>query len=790
MTNGVKRFPTSGQEKNMIEIGLTWCLAWGESKQPQVDIEVLQQMRRAMLGNEQLPDEVRSYVEQVRQLAQISTPKTLDELKNLTQEQSELWNSKIGLVYGGATKIKQYVFEAAKLPDIRGASALLDRINLFDLPAFFGPIESENRSVSVEQWLDRSGNFPGLRDALIPELIIYSTGGNILAFCPIAHVNDLANAIEKRYTHETLTANSCAVGATFRLLEIKLGLLKDPIEETFWLDQYLGNQNSRIVQSYFCQGSMASPEEKFWNRKNFTELITQLTTQYNQRRSGFNSTEHYRPTCCYPPMFETHPYMRRDKSDRQSAITQVTELGDRPWLSEALVRKRITGQIAKREFYQKNLPSWFRSLQLEWQPTSCRINSWVADFEDFLDLEENLSLRNRYYKTHTGRSEARTLRELGNISKPQGFIAYIYADGNNMGGYIQREVHQPEEHKRFSSDVFNAVKKSVYQALGQHLNPRQINGLSDPDNIDRNGEWIHPFEIVTIGGDDVLLIVPADQALSIAKTIGDVFEDYLADLQSNEGEYIYRSDEIYDPSTVHRYKAPQNSKTSIPTGRDQCKLSMSIGTLITAENTPIYYAENLVSQLLKSAKQRAKDLREDGYLGGTIDFLTLKAVTMLSDKIENFREEGLIKEIIVQNRTQTLKQYAAPYTLHEIGGLIDTVKALKPKQANFPKSQLYQIRSLLERGKQTAILNYRYFRVRLKPENNQQILKQKFEDPWCSAKTNGGNLAPWMSYAKDDGTTGYETIWRDLVELYEFIDESDGTDSSTGQVISSVEVES
>ena len=31
----------------------------------------------------------------------------------------------VALVYGGATKIKGYVFEAARLPEIRGASALL-----------------------------------------------------------------------------------------------------------------------------------------------------------------------------------------------------------------------------------------------------------------------------------------------------------------------------------------------------------------------------------------------------------------------------------------------------------------------------------------------------------------------------------------------------------------------------------------------------------------------------------------------------------------------------------------
>ena len=43
----------------------------------------------------------------------------------------------VGLVLGGATKIKGYFLESARLPEIRGASALLDRINLEDVPALF-----------------------------------------------------------------------------------------------------------------------------------------------------------------------------------------------------------------------------------------------------------------------------------------------------------------------------------------------------------------------------------------------------------------------------------------------------------------------------------------------------------------------------------------------------------------------------------------------------------------------------------------------------------------------------
>ena len=118
----------------------------------------------------------------------------------------------------------------------------------------------------------------------------------------------------------------------------------------------------------------------------------------------------------------------------------------------------------------------------------------------------------------------------------------------------------------------------------------------------------------------------------------------------------------------------------------------------------------------------------------------------------------------------TLKFYAAPYTLHELDGLLKVLRDLK--KAEFPRSQLYQIRSLLDRGKRSAILNYRYFRVRL-PEQGQS-LEDKFEQGWCKAQTNEGSVAPWRYCAESadaDGIekSGYETIWRDLVDLYDFM---------------------
>lgn len=257
-----------------------------------------------------------------------------------------------------------------------------------------------------------------------------------------------------------------------------------------------------------------------------------------------------------------------------------------------------------------------------------------------------------------------------------------------------------------------------------------------------------------------MLIVPANRALEIAKTIGEEFEHQL----SQTGRYP----SVMERPTIspHRYQGQQPSSS-------QCPLSMSTGLLITAEDTPIYYAQKLTEQLLKSAKKRAKELNKIGYYGGTVDFLTLKSVTMISSSIEDFRKQGLTKS----SRGQTLKLYAAPYTLYELGGLIDAVKALK--ESGFPRSQLYQIRSLLEQGKQTAILNYRYFRVRLESQEQKGRLKTHFEEAWCKAKTNGGNLAPWMF---DPQETAYETIWRELVDLYDFI-ETSATETTDRQLI-------
>ncbi|WP_414582551.1 type III-B CRISPR-associated protein Cas10/Cmr2 [Scytonema sp. PCC 10023] len=779
--------------QHSITTAISWCLAWGDKREPKFDIAVLQQMRQALNDGKDVPEKVRILVEQVQELQKLKFPETLEELKEFTEKYPTLWQSQIGLIYGGATKIKQYVFEAAKLQDIRGASALLDRINLVDLPAFFSceqhPDYPQCQQASDyckqvrEDWLDKTENFPQLSKALIPELIIYSTGGNILAFCPADFVDDLANAIEKRYTQQTLTANSCAVGANFKPLEIRFGLLPDKIDsETFWLEKYRNNLENPLIKAYFEQPD-TSAEEAFQERKTFNELAGKLASEFNQRRNGNSLQGSDRALRSHPPMFETHPYLRRDEGDRRSAVIQAKSSPDDPsqglpgdpWFSEASARKRVIGQIAKRD---DSSQQWYEQAGFEWEPGEKAIDSWVNKFERFLyETPHKYYGKIRSENLHPSRvKEARSVREIADASHPSGFVTYIYADGNNMGGYIQKEIKNPKDYQRFSRDIFDATEKCVYAALTKHLQPHKLNPNLQSERNSTKEVWIHPFEILTIGGDDVMLIVPADKALAIAQTIGEEFENELlrkgdAPVGSHPKGERYKSGKNYNPQLVHRYQGKGYQGKEPPSGKNQCKLSMSVGVLITAEDTPIYYAEKLTSQLLKSAKKRAKDLKKQDYYSGTVDFLVMKAVTMISSNISEFRSQGLTKSGLGQ---QKLKLYAAPYTLHELSGLLETAKALKA--ADFPKSQLYQIRSLLERGKQTAMLNYRYFRVRLADKQAQELLRKQFEEAWCKPKDpkNNGNLAPWMSLKEDKENAlekvTYETIWRELVDLYPFIE--------------------
>src|SRR5262249_19554846 len=161
-------------------------------------------------------------------------------------------------------KIKGYVFEAPKLPEIRGASALLDWINEVELPKLWG-------ASSPEEFIEKG--------------IVYASGGTILAFASIDKGEALARAIEHTYTSNALIANSVAVWEECSLLDLRFGRKTT----SYWYEDFakdwndLRKREALELYYYLPQGTAADGpdalEKRFLNRKTFGELVTLLATK-------------------------------------------------------------------------------------------------------------------------------------------------------------------------------------------------------------------------------------------------------------------------------------------------------------------------------------------------------------------------------------------------------------------------------------------------------------------------------------------------------------------------------
>jgi CRISPR-associated protein Cmr2 len=342
------------------------------------------------------------------------------------------------------------------------------------------------------------------------------------------------------------------------------------------------------------------------------------------------------------------------------------------------------------------------------------------------------------------------LENIAEASDPPGFITFIYADGNNMGGYLEN-VKTPAQYRQFSERAFIATQKAAFEALAEHLSPTDQN--------------LHPFEIVSIGGDDLLLIVPGSKAFEVVHAIGENF-DREFDSHSKFAETAadkLRKSQRYTPSN---WATEQTMQPAI---------SLSLGFVIANEHTPIGFLEHLAASLLKSAKSRAKTLKkkEVGYLGGTVDFLVLKSLSMITSELGDFR-----KQFYKTNEDNVLTM--RPFTLHELHGFIKTVK--KFKESDFPRSQLYQLRQSLGLGRHTSTLDYLYFRSRLR-DSKGKLLQQEIESNWQGVPDIMNGLGPWYATLKENETDKkrYETLILDLIEAYEFISESNDSNEESQQ---------
>lgn len=610
---------------------------------------------------------------------------------------------RVGLLMGGAQFVKGYFFESARLPEIRGASGLLEYAN--------------------ERVLQKVYGASGVIAA--PECIVFAAGGSFLSFAPVAKMNEIADAIEREYSELTLTAFSAAAARDFDLLELHYGL-------------------SPHVMRASQQNTNAG----------FGELCHYLSGAVQERRAGTPLENRQELPLPYQP--EAHPMLERCTSCGHRPVIAIPyarpEEGEPRGLCESCARKALVGRFTKTEKVDQLYLKVADQIGWSIDKLPYPMQGWLAAFSEYLAAKS--TLQSQYLGVGESSEEHRAPRaanDLQEIASGGPGVAMIYADGNNVSA-ILAAVKTPSLYKQLSERLSATCRESVFFSIASNL----------------RATTFHPFEILSIGGDDLMLIVPAKHALDIALDIGNMFE-----------KLWNAPDENY--TLLHRYAGEQTKEfAAAPV------LSLAIGVVMADASTPVGYLRDLSEELLKQAKKKSRELKKSAGPAtkpvsfGAVDFQVLKSTGNILEDISSYRASVLQRNVAVrgtgrgEKNEYTLKLTARPYSLRELDGLIKTAKDFR--NASIPRSQLYSLRTSLLTSKTRSILQYLYTKKRSHGRTLEMFehLEQNWypRNPGARPKRPDPSQSfvdpPWVS--ADNKV--FETFLADIIEVMPFVSET------------------
>jgi CRISPR/Cas system-associated protein Cas10 (large subunit of type III CRISPR-Cas system) len=309
---------------------------------------------------------------------------------------------------------------------------------------------------------------------------------------------------------------------------------------------------------------------------------------------------------------------------------------------------------------------------------------------------------------------AEELKDLGELSRPPGYIGFIYADGNNMGSYLD-QLLSVEDYRTYSSKLNELIESSVNSSLQKHSAHKGI----------------LPYEKLLVGGDDLMIMTTGDIALPVALDIAETF-------QRDSPNLLQAINRPHDPPHT-----------------------MGVAVVLAHANFPIAAFLHLAKQLLEKAKRRCA---EEEYKTSAIDFMVVTAAG--SSDVKTLREEVLSQESFAYPHIDRLvRMTQRPYTLLEAKSLLSHLQ--KFKRENFPRSQLQFLYEGLFHSYYEAF--YRWCKVAGRARKEHWDLMIDFHREF-----NGPNgIPPWRSgiirWGKHAGKQGYTSALGDLIEIYQFV---------------------
>ena len=259
---------------------------------------------------------------------------------------------------------------------------------------------------------------------------------------------------------------------------------------------------------------------------------------------------------------------------------------------------------------------------------------------------------------HWGDLRSQSLTDIGDKSEWRNYIGIVYADGNAMGKVVQK-LNQPTQHQQFSRIIDTSIRDACFTALTR-ISESQIGTVRNTNRLEPL-----PADILLLGGDDLLVAVPAHHALNFALQVTEQFEELarekIANLPNAETRQFFR-DALGDSGTF----------------------TISCGVAIAKSSYPFYLSLDLAEQLLKNAKRKENQYAhtESSDNQARIDFHVVAGAN--SYALQQVREETY----------RTGKKATAPRTLRpltrpQLEALRSSVSELR--DAGFPRSKLHEL---------------------------------------------------------------------------------------------------
>lgn len=505
------------------------------------------------------------------------------------------------LVAFDTDRIKDYVFGTGKLKEIRGASALLDRLNRVDMPELVGGKK------------------------------VYANGGAGLFFVDSSRTEPAVASVQAAYRRGTKSAS--ITGATVELSG-------DELEDV-------------------------GPEEM--------DLLRRRLRWAKDNGAGTDA-------------LLTHPLLQFCDSCGEGYAELEDEGGEVLCGSCALKRKenlQVQGEIE----------AWTSG-----QVPPDRQRLWGRLIGD---------LREKGYPIE-GYGRPNDFGALGRLSSPRGYMALIYADGDGMSREVDK-IDTLEGLEAFSRSVDETIYLATAEAIAHHLQPA-------------SGQKTWPFDVLLLGGDDLVMVTRAQSGLDVALSVVERFPKL--------------TDELL--------------------GRP---LNLSASVVITHINYPIGSLIELASHGLKFAKERAalRALKGTPVSGGLINFLAVSSSNYVTfDGLFEDHFEQKLKDL-EPGETGILRRTQRPYGAAKMKALLDQVRGLRG--ANVPRTKLEQLRQAVHKSRRQAMLDAMKVTLRIRNKKQREALLD-LAGPEASDRLH----FPWIRQGDD-----WVTPVLDVVEVFDFV---------------------